>query len=66
MPGNSGRVLAEQMVTLKPKSRVLSMSGFTDDAVVRHGRFEAGIAFIQKLFRLKGLARKVREALGAG
>lgn len=65
MPGISGRVLAEQMVILQPELRVLFMSGYTDDAVVRHGGLEAGVAFIQKPFTPDGLARKVREVLDA-
>jgi PAS domain S-box-containing protein len=65
MPGISGRVLAEQMVTLQPELKVLFMSGYTDDAVVRHGGLEAGMAFIQKPFTPDALARKVREVLDA-
>ena len=63
MPGMSGRILAEQMVTLRTGLQVLFMSGYTDDAVVRHGGLEAGMAFIQKPFTPDGLAGKVREVL---
>jgi FixJ family two-component response regulator len=43
--------------------RVLFMSGYTDDAVVRHGILEAGAAFLQKPFVPEVLARRVQQAL---
>src|SRR5438128_1711702 len=51
MPGMSGRELAERAAVLRPETRVLFMSGYTDDAVLRHGVFDADIAFIQKPFK---------------
>jgi len=39
------------------------MSGYTDDAIVRHGVLEKGVNYIQKPFTMEGLARKVREVL---
>jgi CheY-like chemotaxis protein len=66
MPGMSGRELAQRITTAQPQTKVLFMSGYTDDAVLRHGAFDAEIAFIQKPFKPVALAQKVRELLGTG
>jgi len=50
MPGMSGSELAEQFSRERPESKVLFMSGYTADAVVRRGIFTAGAAYIQKPF----------------
>jgi DNA-binding NarL/FixJ family response regulator len=63
MPEMSGRELAEQFAEFRPASKVLFMSGYTDDAVVRHGLLQSGIAYLQKPFSPDTLARKVREVL---
>jgi PAS domain S-box-containing protein len=66
MPGISGRELTERLAKQRPEVRVVYMSGYTDDAVVRHGVLHAGVAFIQKPFAPSALLRKVQEVLGQG
>jgi signal transduction histidine kinase len=63
MPGMSGRELAERITRAHQGTRVLYMSGYTDDAVLRHGVLERGTAYIQKPFTPDVLARRVREVL---
>lgn len=63
MPHMSGPELARRLAAMRPAMKILCMSGYTDDAVVRHGALEAGIAFIQKPFTPDTLARKVRAVL---
>jgi signal transduction histidine kinase/ActR/RegA family two-component response regulator len=62
-PGMSGRSVAERLVTLRPEMKVLFMSGYTDDAIARHGVLGAGSVFLQKPFTGSALAQKVREIL---
>jgi two-component system cell cycle sensor histidine kinase/response regulator CckA len=64
MPEMSGRELAERLEPDHPGLRFLYMSGYMDDAVMRHG-IEAGVAFLQKPFTPLALAKKVREVLDA-
>ena len=63
MPRMSGRELAERMASLRPDLSVMYMSGYTDDAVIRHGVLGADTAFLQKPFTPAALVQRVRETL---
>ncbi len=63
MPVMGGGELAQRLVAQRPGLRVLYVSGYTDDAVVRHGVLEKSSAFMQKPYALSALVRKVREML---
>ena len=65
MPRKSGRQLAAELRAIRPRLRILFMSGYTDDAIVRHGVLEAGVAFLQKPLTPQVLAAKVRQVLDA-
>jgi two-component system, cell cycle sensor histidine kinase and response regulator CckA len=63
MPHHDGPDLAGRIRALRPETRVLFMSGYMDDLVVRHGGLPAGSAFIEKPFKPSMLAQKIREVL---
>ena len=65
MKGMSGRVLADMLAELRPGINVLFMSGYTSDAVIRHGVLESKMHYLEKPFTGGKLARKVREVLDA-
>jgi signal transduction histidine kinase len=64
MPGGmNGRALADAARKLRPGLRVLYTSGYTENAIVHHGRLDAGVLLLAKPYRLAELARAVRSAL---
>jgi PAS domain S-box-containing protein len=63
MPLMNGRELAEKLQPRRPDMKVLFMSGYTDEAIVRHGVLDSANAFLQKPFTPESLAKKVREIL---
>jgi CheY-like chemotaxis protein len=65
MPKLGGPEMVRQLKADSPDLKVLYMSGYTDDAVVRHGLIEAEVAFIQKPYTPQELSQKVRQILDA-
>jgi PAS domain S-box-containing protein len=64
MPEINGREVSERLVKRRPDLKVLFMSGYNDDAVVRHGVVDSPATFLQKPFDARTLATKVRGVLG--
>jgi two-component system, cell cycle sensor histidine kinase and response regulator CckA len=63
MPQMSGRELAERLSVRRPGIEVLYMSGYMDDAIVRHGLEHSEVPFLQKPYTTESLARTIRELL---
>lgn len=64
LPGMNGKELRDRVEALRPAVRTLFMSGYTADVIARHGVLDPDVDFIQKPFRMLGLAEKIREVLG--
>lgn len=63
MPEMNGSQLVQRVLEARPGVRVLFMSGYTDDEVMRRGVIDGQTAFLQKPFTPDLLAHKVREVL---
>jgi two-component system cell cycle sensor histidine kinase/response regulator CckA len=64
MPGMTGKELAVRMKSQRPATKVLYMSGYTENVIATQGVIDSGIAFIPKPLAPEALAAKVRETLG--
>ncbi|MFZ3211913.1 MAG: PAS domain S-box protein [Terriglobales bacterium] len=65
MPAMSGVELAEQFASSWPETRLLYMSGYTDELIAQHGVLHTGTAILEKPFSRESLLRRVREVLDA-
>ena len=65
MPGMNGRELAARVAELRPEAKVLYTSGYTDDAILRHGVLDDTSRFISKPYTQLELTRRVRSILDA-
>jgi CheY-like chemotaxis protein len=64
MPGGmNGRELADAAATRRPGLKVLFMSGYTENAIVHHGRLDAGVQLLHKPYRRRELASKLRRVI---
>jgi signal transduction histidine kinase len=65
LPGGiTGRQLADEVAKRRPGTKVLYTSGYTDNAIVHHGRLDEGVLLLTKPYRKSQLAQRVRQALG--
>jgi two-component system, cell cycle sensor histidine kinase and response regulator CckA len=63
MPEMGGYELAGHLQTIHPETKIIFMSGYTEDTIVNHGVLEEGTNFVQKPFTVSHLSKKVREVL---
>lgn len=62
----SGRELAEEVAKRRPGLKVLYTSGYTDNAIVHHGKLDDGVMLLTKPYRRNQLAEMIRKALNGG
>ena len=63
MPGLNGRQLANEILKVKPGLRVLFTSGYTENAIIHHGRLDEGVLLLAKPYRKSDMAIMIRKAL---
>jgi len=66
MAGMSGKTLADAISALRPDMRILFVSGYTENTIVRHGVLEPGVHFLSKPFTPTKLREQVRSVLDGG
>jgi len=65
MPGMNSNQFIDQLVKITPKSKLLFVSGYTDEAIASHGVLSTDVAFLPKPFSLEGINQKIREVLNS-
>jgi FixJ family two-component response regulator len=63
MPGKSGRAVGDWIEQCRPETKIIYLSGYTDNAIAHHGVLDPGTTFLQKPFTSDVLIRTIREAL---
>jgi PAS domain S-box-containing protein len=63
LPEMNGRLLAEEALRRRPGLKIIFTSGYTQNAIVHHGRLEPGVHFVGKPYKLDSLGRKLRDVL---
>jgi CheY-like chemotaxis protein len=63
MPGMNGRQLADEILKIRPGLRVLFTSGYTENAIIHHGRLDEGVLLLAKPYRKSDMAIMIRKAL---
>ena len=64
MPGSmNGRQLADEALKRRPALKTLFTSGYTENAIIHHGRLDTGVLLLAKPYRKSDLARMIRLAL---
>jgi PAS domain S-box-containing protein len=64
MPGLNGRQLANATLKIRPEMKVLFTSGYTENAIIHHGRLDEGVLLLAKPYRKSDMAIMIRKALG--
>ena len=66
LPGKNGRELANEVERRRPETKIIFMTGYSRNAIVHHGRLDAGTELIPKPLIERTLARKIRQVLDSG